>query len=148
MVVRFNVGVRAWVVKKIIWLHEKFEKFLATLPKDDDDDDESPILKNELEMAEIGLGSTSTKSLSQDNLQVSSSDLRDQAVKKVNEALEGQDPDVLVECLQEPILDLTEFIHQYAATLYLKGNNCYNAKTILTVLPTLQCPISKQSFQF
>ena len=86
--------------------------------------------------------------VSQVNLQVSSSNLRDQAVKKVNEALEGQDPDVLVECLQEPILGLTEFIHPYAATLYLKGNNCYNAKTILTVLPTLQCPISKQSFQF
>ena len=61
--------------------------------------------------------------VSQVNLQVSSSNLRDQAVKKVNVALERQDPDVLVENLQEPILGLTEFIHTFAATLYLEELN-------------------------
>ena len=52
--------------------------------------------------------------------QMSSSNLKVQAVKQINLALERQDPDGLVEALQQPVLGLSQYIWPYASTLYLE----------------------------
>ena len=54
------------------------------------------------------------------NQQMSSSNLKVQAVKQVNLALERQDPDGLVEALQQPVLGLSQYIWPFAGTLYLE----------------------------
>ena len=57
------------------------------------------------------------------NRHTSTSNLKEQAVKKVNVALERQDPDGLVEALQEPVLGISSTIWPFAGTLYLEELN-------------------------